>query len=341
MRENYSKPKKIKSFLVVVLIFFTSFLIYFFVFKGKSNKVDLTQKATPPPSLFKPDEIAPANLDPIFLASGFDQGNIFGINENDGSLIRFKDGVQTTIYSGKVHDYYVKENTAIVLDDSDLSKIIVINLETKLRREINLKTISPIISVTLSDDLQTIYFLSEFSINTKLPKLNSVPINGGQPVEIIETKAQNVRYLKNDILLLFVENHDHDKNDLIFFDVNKNQTILSKTINSYLVSPDRNNVSLQTSNKVEIVSTSNFSLRSKSIETSSRSAWKDNNTLVIFRNDDKGLNYSVLTLNPFAITPFRLLVERIVMQTAYGFINDILYWQGYNGSIYQNPISIN
>lgn len=284
----------------------------------------------------------PTKISPVVSNSGFENGIIYGINRKNGNLVRFEDKKETVVYGGDVKDYDVKADTAVILDNSRLGEIIVLNLNNLSIKKISQYSLSPIISVSLSDDTQNIYFLAGFDISNKSSSLNSISIDGNNLRKIDETDAQSVKVLNNKTLLLLEETHNQDKNIVLFYDLEKNSIIFSKATNSYKISPDKNHIFFHKSTTVDILNTLDFKSKSKNIETSSRSAWKDNNTMVIFRNNENNIYYSKLTINPFEKTPFQILLEGSSLLYVFGFMEDRLYLQDYNENIFsvETPIDL-
>lgn len=276
----------------------------------------------------------PTKISPVVSNSGFENGIIYGINRKNGNLVRFENKKETVVYGGDVKDYDVKADTAVILDNSRLGEIIVLNLNNLSIKRISQDSLSPIISVSLSDDTQNIYFLAGFDISNKSSSLNSISISGNNLRKINETDAQSVKVLNNKTLLLLEETHNQDKNIVLFYDLEKNSVIFSKATNSYKISPDKNHIFFHKLTTVDILNTLDFKSKSKNIETSSRSVWKDNNTMVIFRNNENNIYYSKLTINPFETTPFQILLEGSSLLNVFGFMENRLYLQDYKENIF-------
>jgi hypothetical protein len=284
----------------------------------------------------------PTKISPIVSGSGFENGIIYGINRKNGDLVRFEDKKETVVYSGDVKDYDVKNDTAVILDNSRLGEIVVLNLNSLSIKRIFQSSLSPIVSVALSGDAKMIYFLAEFDISNKSSSLNSFSISDDSLKKISETTAQSVKVLSDNLLLLLEENHGQDKNVVLFYDLEKKSVVFSKTTNSYKISPDKNHIFFHKSTTIDITNTLDFKSKLKNVEASSRSVWKDNNTIVIFRNNENNIYYSKLTIEPFEITPFQILLEGSSLLNVFGFMEDRLYLQDYKENIFsvETPIDL-
>lgn len=280
----------------------------------------------------------PIKISPMFSTSGFKNGKIYGVNRKNGNLIMFEDNKETVVYNGEIEDYEIKGNTAVILDSFNLGEIIVLNLNNLSLKRISQKLLAPIISVSLSDDEKNIYYLSEFGIDNKVSNLNSISVDGSNYKKINETESQSVEFLKSNTLILFEETHDIDKNVINFYDLDKNLVTLSKLTSSYKISPDKNYILLHKSKNVEIIDTFEFKSRSKNIEQSSRSVWKDNDTAVLFRNNTGNSYYSILKTDTFETTPFQILLENSSILNVFGFVENKLFAQDYKEKIFSIQI---
>lgn len=278
-------------------------------------------------------------ISPIFSKEGFSQGNIYGIDKRNGNLISFENGNEKVIYSGSVKDYDIGTNKAVILDSDRLSEVVVVDLNTLKQSKINLEKYSPIISVSISIDESTVFFLAEFSITDKISSLNQMSINGSSISNITETKSQSIKYLKNQNILLFEENHDEDKNTVNIYNIG-NKTIL-KTIktSTYSISPETTKILLQRSNAVEILDLDSLKSNIGNIQTGSRSAWKDDSTVINFRNTGGNVLFTVVYTNPFKIVSQQTLLENTSLLNVFGFIGEDLYLQDYNENIFSLDFS--
>lgn len=276
-------------------------------------------------------------LEPIRQVStteSVDNNNSYGINRENGNLIKIEDGKEKIVYSGKTKDYAIGKNILIVLDQEDQNQIIVIDSSTLKTRRISKKELYPITSIALSDDEKFIYFLAEFNIRNKISNLYTTEIDGSNTIKITGTTAQSVKYLKNSIVVLFEENHDLNKNRIILFDTNKKEEILYKYTNKFSISPNKIYISLHKTNNIELLNTDNYKSNSSKILDSSRSTWRDSNTLYIFRNNEENVYLSKVTANPFKVEDFSLLLEGISLQNIIGFMGDKIYLQDYENKIF-------
>lgn len=335
MKNINSKVKRFSKIFILIL----GVLVIFLVFKIFQNS-----KNEPLPTPFTrnaPSKAEVIKISPLGKVSGFEYGAVYGVSKRNGNLVRFEENKETTVYTGKVNDYYIRGNIALILDDSNLSEIVVLNLDTEERSELSFSAISPVISVTLSDDLQTIYFLAGFDISKKISSINSVSINGEGHTKLGETSAQNLRFLRNNTILLFQSVHEQNASVVGFFDTNNRQETFSQITNTFQVSPDKRNVLLQKTNRVSIVNTETLQIKSKFTQQSSRSVWKDTNTVILLRNTDQGVAYSTLNITPFELSPFQLLVPDLSILTAFGFVGKNLIWEDYKENIFTTEVAIN
>lgn len=285
-------------------------------------------------NLISSKDVVPIDISPLSKIVTSGKTNSYGINGANGNLVMMSDNKLTPIFNGITKDFDIKGNIAVIIDDSDLSKIIIKNLDTLSQRTINLSQYSPIISTTISDDLTTIYFLAQFTINNKTPSLYSIPTAGGDAVKLTETRALEVKYVKNGILSLFEKTHAQDKNVFHAFSVNESSDVFKKNTNTYSISPNKNNVYLQTTTDITIWNTNDFNSKSLYTGNSSRAIWKDDNTILVFQNSNNNTNMAVLTLEPFIINPFSVLVEGSTLQNVIGISQGKLYLQSYDNKVF-------
>lgn len=270
----------------------------------------------------------------ISMTESVDSNNSYGINRENGNLIKIEDGKEKIVYSGKTKDYAIGKDILIVLDQEDLNQIAVVDSNTLETRRINKKELYPITSIALSGDEKFIYFLAEFNIRNKISNLYATEIDGSNTIKITETTAQSVKYLKNSIVVLFEENHDLNKNRVILFDTDKKEEVLYKYTNKFSISPNKAYISLHKTNNIELLNTDSYKSNSNKILESSRSIWRDNNTLYIFRNNEENVYLSKVTANPFNVEDFILLLEGISLQNIIGFMGDKIYLQDYENKIF-------
>ena len=209
----------------------------------------------------------------------------------------------------------------------------VLNLKTSSQNKLSFVSLSPIISISLSEDAKTIYFLAEFNIAEKISSINTTTIDGLNHKKIGETPAQSLRSLKNNILLLFEDTHAQDKSMLYFYDIGQGKVLFSKFSNTFLISPDEKHIALKTTNSIEIVNTIDFQSNSVKTLPSNRYVWKDNNHIVLFRNSEQSVSFAPLSIGPLRLLPFKVFAQNTSMLTPFGFIEDKLYWQNYNEDI--------
>lgn len=274
------------------------------------------------------------NVKQISMTEAIKNRDVYGIDRKNGNLIKIKDDGEEIIYTGKVKTYSIGENLIVLVDELNLNEIIKIDINTNKISRLEEKDLYPITSVAISDDDQTIFFLAGFKISDKMSSLYSMRSNGNTITKIIETSAQSINYLKKDIILLYEENHDLNKNRVILFNFNTNKEVLSKYTNKYNISPSGNNILLHKTNNIEILDTSNYRGRSQKISESSRSIWKDDNTLFIFRNAENNIYYTKVTVEPFSVGNFSLLFEKMSLQNIFGFLNNRIYLQDYENKIF-------
>lgn len=327
MKNINIKNKRLIVFFTIILIITIIVLVFN---RYKNNKPNIVNDQLPPST---PVSNIPVQISPLAKTVVSDNGEVYGINRKNGNLTRFKTDKEEIIYRGKVSDYDIKGEVALVLDDSNLAEIVVLNLKTNSQNKLSFLSLSPIISISLSEDEKTIYFLAEFNITQKISSINTVTIDGLNHKKNGETSAQSLKYLKNDTLLLFEDTHAQDKSILYFYNVSQNKILFSKFANTFLISPDGKNIALKTTNGIEIVNTIDFQSGSIKTLSSNRYVWKNNNNVVLFRNSDQGVSFAPLNINPLRLLPFKVFAQNTSMLAAFGFIEDKLYWQNYNEDI--------
>jgi hypothetical protein len=257
---------------------------------------------------------------------------ILGINK-DGNLVQITNKSPITLYQGIVKSYENKDDTVLILDENNLDKILVMNIKDKSLKTINLPELSPIISATLSDDKQKIFFLAEFNIDRKTPVLYSLPVSGGKPEKLTETRALSVEYWTNDIVVLFEEAHDFDKNKIHLFDVRSKKNLLSLSTGFYSISPDKSKVFAHSKNYVRIINSGKLEIKETATPSFVESVWKDNNTLVLLENTNDGIDYALLNTTNMTISNFSTLIKGTFVQNIYGVIGESIFIRDYKDRV--------
>lgn len=278
--------------------------------------------------------VKPVSFGSLLSKSGFDEGVIYGINRENGFLVKFDGQKQTTIYNKPIEDYDIKGNTAVILERGNLSGIIVLDLTTLTQRTLNMKNVEPVTSVSLTEDSSSVFFLSGFSINGKISDINSVTLNGNELKTYSETSAQRLEVVNNDLILLYQENHAQDKNSINLYQLSTNKIVLKKTVNTYKLSPNKDYIFIQRLNNVEKVNIKDFKNSTLSIKSGSRFVWKNNNTIILLKNNEGNVQYSILTTNPLNATSFQTLIEGSAVLSAFGLVENKLYLQDYNNKMF-------
>lgn len=279
------------------------------------------------------------NIPPIFSKDGFQQKNIYGIDKRSGKLINFEDGVEKVVYNGQVKDFNIGTNKAVVLDKDNLNEIIIINLNTLAQSRIPLDKYAPVISVSISKDESEVYFLADFTILNKKSNLYRLPLKEPTPTKVIETTAQSVRYLKDQKILLFEENHDEDENRVFIYSLDSNTILKTMLSSNYQISPNTTKILIQRSNSIEILDVDSLKSNISNIQAGSRSIWKDESLAVNFRNSNGNILFSMIQASPFGVTPQKVLLENISLLNVFGFIDNELYIQDYEENIFSIDFS--
>jgi len=268
------------------------------------------------------------------LVSNDSSGNIIGIDNKRGNLIKIANDKPTTIYPGVIKDYYINKDRLVLIDNNNLNTIVIRNpVNQTVIRNINLSDFSPIISVTIDNDNQNLYFLGNFNIDTKTPVLYLLPINNSEPLKLTETQAQKIEYMNDDILLLIEDFHSIGKGSVVIYDVKNETTISKQKADSHNISPNKNKLLLLTVNKISILESPQFALKTKIIDKFSSAIWKDNKTVLLFKNDNYGINYAKLDTDTMELSPFEVLIREASIRAVYGIMDNKLYIQDYKKGV--------
>lgn len=261
-------------------------------------------------------------------------GLLYSVDSVNGNLVKTDDNRSITLYNGQVRDYSISANNAVILDYRNNTEIIVLNTTTGSSRRINLSDYAPIISVAISDDSQTIYFLAKFDIEKKNPTLYSINSQGGNATNITDTRALKVEYWKDNTVILFENVHALDQGSVHVYDTQNKAEVFTGRANTYIISPNKDYLALQTSRNITIVNRQDYKTETTSLSFADFVAWKDGSNLTVLRNRNNSVEYATISLNPIRQSSFIKIMDGKQVRSLFGVNDGKITFQDITDSVF-------
>lgn len=294
-----------------------------------TKEIDASKLKTSQVTSVKP--FSTTNLSPLTKDA------LVGIDQATSYLVKITQKSIATLYSKPVAFYSFVPPLVALVEVNDPTKIVLLDIEKGSLRAFSAEGLSPIVSVSLAPDLKSIYFLASYNANARNSKLFSSGIDVFSPKELFVTSADKVEVASLPQVILFESADALDKSSLTVFDVEKKRAVASLTGNSYLLSPTKGVVAVQSSNSIIFVNLNTFSKKIFPFSSSNRYAWKNDLLVVLVKNRLPGVEISYLNGQSLTTTSSLPIValESVSVRSVAGVIGDYLFLADTQGKLWQ------
>jgi PEGA domain len=303
----------------------------------KSQSVQLTKDTTLTVSLDKLSDISvQTNAPPapsISLGEYFDVTPIsatsfYAIDPRSKFLVKVSNETSSTIFASKISGYSVGDKVIAVMETIGNNYIVsTINTVTGKATKMKTEVLSPISSISVSNDDKKVFIVGSYSPFTRKSIVYETPVDRYDPKVLLNIGNTHISALDQDHYIEFYEGEALDDSKIVVVEASSGKEVYSSTANNYFISPNGTSVAAITSNSVSTFNVLTNIKKETPVRNSGLAAWKDEDILVIFTNTSSGSDFFYLDTRNDAVSPVVFIedlagngvgsVEGVVDNTAY------------------------
>jgi hypothetical protein len=334
---QHSRPK---IGLIIVFIFLLITILFLIIFSNKKN-----QQLAPPPLQSTPTplndiSIIKVNQPPNFNSINLSAPNLFyAINQIDGSLIKITPEETTTIYSKPVESFSHLNSSLAIIDKQNKNNLIIKNLNNNQNQTIDLKNISPIVSVSFSSNSAELYLLANLNVIKRTTDLYYLSLENPIPKKLTTTTATDLEVLSSQNILLFSYADGEDLSQVSIYNLPTSTTTFTKNANRYFTSPNKISICTISSQSFSIINLPDLSEQTLNIKKALGVYWINDSELVILKNSNEGVVQATIT--PLTTNPIFKAIPSLkdkTLRSILGYADGQLYAINFYGQIIKTSI---
>jgi hypothetical protein len=295
----------------------------------------LFDKLTPPPpsTSIIPTQIYPTTViqklpsaasNSLYNVQISDNNTLFALDKSL-ELVRYASGSSQKIYPHPITNFSQAGSMIAVVEKAFPDKISILDYSGKVKSVFSLPDIKSISYMSLSDDIQNLYFLSNYDVVKNKSLLFTTRTELFRPQLIMETSVNKVESLTGNLLVLFQMVDYPDSSYVSVYDLATGANIIREKCNSYVISPNKDFLLVQTSNTIKIIDILKRLSKITSSSNGDMVAWKNPKTLIILSSGSSGTEVSYLDAESLQVSkPTLLNMETITNLTRILAVNDQL-----------------
>jgi hypothetical protein len=234
-----------------------------------------------------------------------EQDFLVAIDKRNGHLIKIDQGTISTIYAKPVYSFSFSYPLVALIEEADKSKIITIDLTNNKVSTLDASGSAPIVSVSLSKDVKSVYFLGNYDLRTRYSKLYKASLSKFVPEEIFTTQANIVNYLSESFILLLEEADGLDLSKAFILSLEDYKVKHTAMCNYYKVSSSREKIAFVSSQNITLFEINSLKTTSKSFSNIESADWKNDITLLVVDKTNVEQKIYYLDTNALSLTePF-------------------------------------
>lgn len=217
---------------------------------------------------------------------------LIAIDSNNSNLIKIAKNGITTLYAKPVYSFSFVNPYVTLIEAENRDKMAVINIETGTIMSIDAKAYAPIISVSISSDASSFYFLGNYDTGTRNASLYTSPLISFSPSKEGDFIADGISSLPGNEILLTSSADAADSSSFSIYDTSNKKYLFNASGDGALVSPSGKNIAIYSSSSLGIISVADLSEKSFSFSfTNQKIVWADANTLLVLTNEFPGIKF--------------------------------------------------
>ncbi len=279
-----------KNYLFILLLAIVSLGSLVFIIVG--NKKELLPNPPvgiePIEKVFQKSVLDTKTFVPFDSTQLINDNELLGFNKSSQISI-FNNNEEQIVYGSPVRLFSYNNDRLVVLE-KDTNIMTTINFLTKQKiYTVDSSQYQPIISVSLSVDGKSLYFLGKYNSETHESNLYMSPTASFNPILIISTKTTKIEALSNSTLLAYRYTDQPNASYVEIIDASSKKTAKQYLVDFYSISPSKEKIAISLLSKITVFDISNNQLVSPISVPAQKPSfvlWKDDVTLIVISNND-------------------------------------------------------
>lgn len=250
-------------------------------------------------------EVETKTLSPLEPAQLTENNKLIGINKNSQISI-FDNYNEQIVYINPVSLFSYRNGVLAVLDkDKPILSIIDINTK-QVTNNYNLSPYLPIVSISLSLDGKSLYFLGKYNSNTYESNIYVTPTVEFNPSFVVSTKTTKIDVLEKATLLASRYTDGPGSSYAEIIDVLSKRTTKRFSVDSYSISPTRKRIAISLLSRVTVFDISKGQLINPLLIPTQKPSfllWEDESIFIVISNNENAAVFYKYDLKNIPLSP--------------------------------------
>ena len=263
--------------------------------------------------------------------------SLIAIDKKNFFLIRITKSGITTLYAKPVYSYAFVNPYVALIEKGGLDKIAIINIENGLVKNFDVKTILPVISISLDPSIKTVFLLGKHDPATRTATLYSSPIDKIILEDRGSFNADTIQSLLNNKIVFSLSADAADLSKFSVFDLVNSKYLYQTKGSGILTSPYYENLVVYSSSGISVVSLESFVSKKYPFSFGNQKVfWKTQSVLGILTNTFPGVKISSIdTQSGSQISNIEVpQLNQISVRFVIGYLEHTLYFMDADGKIW-------